>query len=87
MATMTTNQLDSVLPCNPYLVLIIGIIAVSTGSIFARLADTPALVTAAYRVGLAALILIPAAGWKARDELRRLSFQDIKLAMFSPLSI
>ena len=82
---MTTKQLDSVLPCNPYLVLIIGIIGVSTGSIFARLADAPALVTAAYRVGLAALILIPVAGWKARDELRRLSFQDIKLAMLSGL--
>lgn len=85
MATMTTKQLDSVLPRNSYLVLIIGIIGVSTGSIFARLADAPALVTAAYRVGLAALILIPAAGWKARDELRRLSFQDAKLAMLSGL--
>jgi drug/metabolite transporter (DMT)-like permease len=82
---MTSQQLDSVLPRNSYLVLIIGIIGVSTGSIFARLADAPALVTAAYRVGLATLILIPAAGWKARDELRRLSFQDVKLAMLSGL--
>jgi drug/metabolite transporter (DMT)-like permease len=85
MATMTTKQLYSVLSCNPYLVLIIGVIGVSTGSIFARLADAPSLVTAAYRVGLATLILIPAAGWKARDELRRLSFKDVKLAMLSGL--
>jgi len=68
---------------NPYAVLIIGIIGVSTGSIFARLADAPALVTAAYRMGLAALILIPLAAWKAGDELRNLSVHDIKLAMLS----
>ncbi len=68
---------------NPYVVLIIGIIGVSTGSIFARLADAPALVTAAYRMGLAALILIPFAAWKARDELRSLSLHDIKLALLS----
>ena len=73
------------MPVNPFLVLLIGIIGVSTGSIFARLADAPALVTAAYRVGLATLILIPAACWKARDELRRLSYQDVKLAMLSGL--
>jgi drug/metabolite transporter (DMT)-like permease len=70
-------------PFNPYAVLIIGIIGVSTGSIFARLADAPALVTAAYRMGLAALILIPLAAWKAGDELRNLSAHDIKLAMLS----
>jgi drug/metabolite transporter (DMT)-like permease len=68
---------------NPHVVLIIGIIGVSTGSIFARLADAPALVTAAYRMGLAALILIPLAVWKAREELRSLSLQDIKLAILS----
>jgi len=85
MVTMAAKQADSVIPFNPYLVLIIGIIGVSTGSIFARLADAPALVTAAYRVGLATLVLIPAAGWKARDEFRRLSFQDVKMAMLSGL--
>ena len=70
-------------PLNPYLVLVLGVIGVSTGSIFARLADAPAIVTAAYRVGLATLILIPVAGWKARDELRNLSLHDIKLAVLS----
>ena len=70
---------------NPYLILVIGIIGVSTGSIFARLADAPALVTAAYRMGLSALILIPIAAWKAGDELRRLSIRDIKLALLSGL--
>ena len=76
---------NSNIPFNPYIVLIGGIIGVSSGAVFARLADAPALVTAAYRVGLAALILIPLAGWKAREELRRLSWRDIKLAVLSGL--
>jgi len=70
-------------PINPLVILVLGIIGVSTGSIFARLADAPALVTAAYRVGLASLILVPLAAWKARDELRSLSFRDIRLAVLS----
>ena len=80
---MMAKQKNSGLPINPIIVLTIGIIGVSTGSIFARLADAPALVTAAYRVGLASLILIPLAAWKARDELRNLSFHDIRLAIVS----
>ncbi len=80
---MVFKNEKSSIPLNPYVVLIGGIIGVSTGAVFARLADAPALVTAAYRVGLAALILIPLAGWKARDELRRLSARDIQLAMLS----
>jgi drug/metabolite transporter (DMT)-like permease len=71
------------LPINPLVVLILGVVGVSTGSIFARLADAPALVTAAYRVGLASLILVPLAVWKARDELRNLSLPEIKLAVFA----
>jgi drug/metabolite transporter (DMT)-like permease len=72
-------------PAKSYIVLAFGIIGVSTGSIFARLADAPALVTAAYRLGLASVILIPLASWKARDELRNLSFHDYKLATLSGL--
>jgi drug/metabolite transporter (DMT)-like permease len=71
------------LPINPIVVLTIGILGVSTGAIFARMAEAPALVTAAYRLGLASLILIPLAAWKARAELRHLSIQDIKLAILS----
>jgi drug/metabolite transporter (DMT)-like permease len=70
-------------PAKSYIVLAFGIIGVSTGSIFARLADAPALVTAAYRLGLASVILIPLASWKARDELRNLSFHDYKLAVLA----
>ena len=75
------NKAD--LPFNPIIILATGILGVSTGAIFARMADAPALVTAAYRLGLASLILVPLAAWKARDELRGLTFHDIKLAVIS----
>ncbi|OQX12448.1 MAG: hypothetical protein BWK80_43780 [Desulfobacteraceae bacterium IS3] len=68
---------------NPYIALIIGVTAVSTGAIFARLADAPALVIAAYRVGLASLILLPIVWRKAKPELMMLSGSDIKLALLS----
>lgn len=68
---------------NPYIALISGVMAVSTGAIFARIADAPALVIAAYRVGLATLVLAPLAWWKARDELLSLSARDLKLIMLA----
>ncbi len=46
---------------NPHIILLISIFGVSTGAIFARLADAPALVIAAYRVGIATVLLLPAA--------------------------
>jgi drug/metabolite transporter (DMT)-like permease len=80
---MTKNLSDSSPPFNPYLALIGGVFAVSTGAIFARLADANPLVIAAYRVGIAALILAPFAWWKARDELRGLSARELSLALIS----
>ena len=80
---MTDNATDMAPPFNPYLALIVGTMAVSTGAIFARLADAPALVIAAYRLGLALLILAPVAWYKARDEIKTLSRQDLKLAVIS----
>lgn len=70
-------------PFPPHLALISGVFAVSTGSIFVRLADAPALVVAAYRVGLASFILAPIAWWKVRGELRRLTRRDYHLAVLS----
>ena len=69
----------------PVVILGVGIVAVSTGAIFARLADAPALVTAAYRVGLATLILLPFTLWKAGAELRGLSRRQVGLAGLSGL--
>ncbi len=70
----------------PAVVLAIGVVAVSTGAIFVELAeDAPALVKAAYRMGLATLMLLPFALSKARDELRGLSRKDLGLAGVSGL--
>lgn len=68
---------------NPYFALISGAVAVSTGAIFVRLADAPALVTAAYRVGLASLVLLPVAWFTVRSELVRLTRTDVRMAVFS----
>jgi drug/metabolite transporter (DMT)-like permease len=43
----------------PYFVLGIALLAVSGGAIFARLADAPPLAIAAWRVGLALLVVMP----------------------------
>lgn len=72
-------------PFNPYLALAGAVLAVSTGAIFARLADAPALVIAAYRLGLATLILVPVAWWKGREDFKRLSRGDFGLALLSGL--
>ena len=73
-------------PVNPFLALVVGVLAVSTGAIFARMAgEAPALVIAAYRVGLASLVLLPIAWFTARRELAGLSAADIKLAGVSGL--
>ncbi|MFC2033702.1 DMT family transporter [Chloroflexota bacterium] len=66
-----------------YLVLAIGVVSVSTAAVFIRLADAPSLVIAAYRLCLASLIIVPVAWARSSDELRRLSRQNILLAMLS----
>lgn len=45
----------------PFVVLGIALLAVSGGAIFARLADAPPLAIAAWRVGLALLVVLPLA--------------------------
>ncbi len=70
-------------PFNPFIALGVGICAVSTGAIFARLADAPAILIAAYRVGLAALLILPLSLWLVRSELRALLPRDLKLGILS----
>lgn len=77
---------DAAPPVPPFLALVVGVIAVSTGAIFARMAgEAEALVIAAYRVGLASLVLLPIAWLTARRELLGLSRADLKLAGLSGL--
>jgi len=68
---------------HPYFILISGILAISTGAVFVRIADAPALVIAAYRVGIASLLLVPMACWKARNELSGLSLKELKTAFLA----
>lgn len=70
-------------PIPPLLGIAVGIVAVSFASIFIRLADAPALVVAAYRLTLASVILALPAWMQARDELRSLKSEDLRLAFFS----
>ncbi|MFN0075133.1 MAG: DMT family transporter [Prosthecobacter sp.] len=62
---------------DPGLVLCVGVLAVSSGSIFVRLSDAPPLVTAMWRMTFATVFLLPFAWWKARDELRSLTRHEL----------
>jgi hypothetical protein len=56
-------------PPRPILVLLVGVLAVSTASIFIRFAqsEVPSLVIATYRLALAGLLLAPAALWRGKQ--------------------
>ena len=70
-----------------FILLPLGIIAISTASIFIKLCDAPALIIATYRLTLASLILLPMASyrkvWKgwSRAELRWLILSGIFLSL------
>lgn len=70
---------------SPVLVLLVGILAVSTGSIFARYAQgyAPSLVVAAYRLGLATAIIAPLALLRYRHEISALRGRRLGLALLS----
>jgi drug/metabolite transporter (DMT)-like permease len=69
----------------PLAVLLFGILAVSTGSIFVRSAQqyAPSLVIAAWRLSIAALVLAPIAAARHRDELRQLHRKELILVLLS----
>ncbi|MFP4343248.1 MAG: DMT family transporter [Anaerolineales bacterium] len=67
----------------PVLVLVVGILAVSTASLFIRLAQrgAPALAVAAWRLTLASLILAPVTLATRRRELASFSRRERRLAL------
>lgn len=79
------NNLDNNAVLPPVLVLIFGVLAVSTSSIFVRLAQNhaPSLVIAAYRLTLASLVLAPIALTRHRRELSALKPVEVILALIS----
>lgn len=68
---------------NPYLAILLAVVAVSSGSIFTRLVDAPPLVISMYRVGLAFLIITPVTLAKYRGELRGLTRRDLIISAVS----
>lgn len=65
--------------------IFVGILAVSTASIFIRFAQeqAPSLVIAAFRLTIATLVLVPVVLARHRRELARLSSREIRLGLFS----
>ncbi len=78
---------DANSPATPYLIVPLGILAVSTASILIRFAQEHAtsLTIAAFRLGLSALILLPYTLLKYRNEIRELTWKDLRLALLSGL--
>ena len=67
----------------PIVVLCVGVMGVSSGAIFARMADAHALVKSAYRLGLASLLLVPYALAFHRREFAALGRRDFLLTLLS----
>ncbi|WP_077619182.1 DMT family transporter [Bacillus sinesaloumensis] len=61
---------------NPYFVLAIGVIAVSTSAIFVKLANAPAPVIAFYRLFFTVLLMLPIFLWKHVNELKVITRRD-----------
>lgn len=72
---------------NPYIPLAGGVIAVSFAAVFIKLAAAPSLVIASYRMLFAWLLVMPAALWKSRDELRKVSRRNLLLMICSGISL
>ena len=66
-------------PLTYTVVLVAALIAVAHAAIFVRMADADPLVTAAYRMLIASLVLLPLAAVTARQEIRRLNKREWKL--------
>ncbi|MFC7322049.1 DMT family transporter [Halobacillus campisalis] len=71
-------------PFNPYILLMVGVISISTSAIFVKLAgDAPASIIAFYRLLLAIIIMAPYVFLKHSDDLFSISKKDGTLAAVS----
>lgn len=71
----------------PYVTLFAGVLAVSFAAVFIRLAEAPPLVIAAYRLTIAAVILIPVAAVRSGSSLKKLSRRDVFLVLLSSVFV
>ncbi len=76
---------DAIHPAVPYLLVPVGIAAVSTASLLIRFSQeyVPSITIAAFRLGLAALILLPYTLIKHSREIKSLSWDDLKFALLA----
>ncbi|TYO94749.1 drug/metabolite transporter (DMT)-like permease [Desulfallas thermosapovorans DSM 6562] len=65
---------------NPYLAVLLGVLASAFSSIFTKAAEAPPLVIALYRMTFTVLMLAPVTLVTGRHELQRLARRDILLA-------
>ena len=81
------ENIDKEPQISPYIAILGGILAISTASIFIRYAQEEAasIVVAAYRLGIAALVLAPIAFIRYREELKNLRRREVWLALISGL--
>ena len=71
---------------SPRLGILFGILAVSTASIFIKFVQqekVASLVIAAYRLGIAAIVLSPIALYNYRNEIKKLSAKDLRFSLLS----
>ncbi len=66
-----------------HLIITIGVVSVSFAAIFIRLAEAPPLIIASYRLLIASLVLWPLTLRYSGNELRHLTFRDVRLALIS----
>lgn len=73
-------------PFNPYIAVVIGVLAISTSAVLVKLAgDAPASIIAFYRLFFAVVLMAPYVLWKYREEMKRLPKKDWWLALLSGL--
>jgi drug/metabolite transporter (DMT)-like permease len=73
-------------PINPYLAVLLAVIAMSSAAIFTRLSTAPPLAIAFYRMGFSLLILTPLAlSPSGRTELRSIERRDLAAAVIAGL--
>jgi drug/metabolite transporter (DMT)-like permease len=72
-------------PINPLIAIIVGILAASTASLFIRFAQefAPSIIIAAYRLGIATLLISPFVLTKKRAELGSITRREFLLAVLS----
>ena len=68
---------------NPYLVVLLGVVAVSLSSIFTKLAEAPPLINAVYRLGITVLLLATPTYFTGTQEIRKINKRDLALACLS----